>query len=108
MDYCIVSNIGAPQKEFQRWEALLIGTGKITQWSKGTLIGVVLRTCIRTEKESRQSCRSKLSMEGSITKALQPPLNVLHGMPMLSSLQWDELRGTEHHAAFALRCTGIE
>ena len=38
-NYRIVSNIDALRKSFQRWKALLIGTPKITQWSKGALIG---------------------------------------------------------------------
>lgn len=37
---CIVSNIGAPKKYFQRCGTLLITTEKIMQWSKGAQFGV--------------------------------------------------------------------
>ena len=45
----IVSNIGTPQK---CWKALLIGTEKIMQWSKGASIRAAPSTCIRMEKDS--------------------------------------------------------
>ena len=45
---------------------------------------------------------------GSVTKALQPPLDILsRNANFLQFDQWDELRGTEK-PLLASRCTGIE